>query len=321
MKKRYIIYAPGYDDKIGGYIVLHKICDLLNQHGEKAYLIPFLDLDSDKFRIHGFEHILWHPIRTIKNCARIVKYCYVYKKKQLNKSWFNRVMNPLNIIFNPGLKNYIILYPEIVSGNPLNAKNVTRIFMHNPGNFTHEINYGERELYFRYSDSFAKDFTPNSSSKLSNSFLKVSTTPECFYPPKKSESRKGIAYAVRKGKGKPFVHNLENAILIDKLPLKEVAEIFREVEMFVSYDSATALSRYALLCHCPSIIILGDDETPSTYRPDINIANKFAYSITEAKTKDWDESYNWAENKSKENEETNHCSISNYIKETQDFFL
>ena len=44
------------------------------------------------------------------------------------------------------LSDLIVIYPEIVFGNPLGAKNVVRWFLHNPGFFSGKIYYGQNTL-------------------------------------------------------------------------------------------------------------------------------------------------------------------------------
>ncbi len=280
-------------------------------------MCPACELPEGRSSIKRIFHSILHPIKTLHIFGRIFLQCTRYR---LNDNWNCKVINPFRLIFSNGLKNYIVLYPELVSENPLNARNVTRILMHNPGHFTKETNYGSGELLFRFSNSFAREFTPPAKSIISKSLLNVGTTPDCFKAPTSQIERSGVAYALRKGKGKKLVHETNDAILIDNLSIQEVAEVFKRVKMFVSYDPITAFSRYALLCHCPSVIILGENEKETTFRPDIDEAMMYAYSIEDVDKKDWDKSYRqaelMAENKNRRNEE----SVQNYITETQSFF-
>lgn len=257
-----------------------------------------------------------HPLATFHTCGRIILQCRRYN---LHAGWNCRIINPFKLIFSNGLKNYIVLYPEIVGGNPLRAKNVSRVLMHNPGHFIHAIDYSPGELQFRYSDSFARDYVPLHGSVLSEHKLSVGAIPECFKAPSGKVERKGIAYALRKGKGKRLVHNTDNAVLIDDLTMQEVADLFKSVEMFVSYDAVTAFSNYALLCHCPSVIILGENESPTTYRTTED-ANMYAYNIEEVASKDWSKSYERAELMAKDKESRNDQSVNSYIADTQSFF-
>ena len=317
-RKKYLIYCWPYNETVGGFIVLHKICDILNSKGEIAYMCPACELPEGRSYIKKIFYGILHPIKTMRLCGRVFLQCTKYR---LNDNWNCKVINPFRLIFSNGLKNYIALYPELVSGNPLNAVNVSRILMHNPGHFTKETNYGSGELLFRFSNSFAREFTPQAGSTISQSLLNVGTTPDCFKAPTDKTERNGIAYALRKGKGKKLVHNQENAILIDNLSIKEVAEVFKRVKMFISYDPITAFSRYALLCHCPSVIILGSDEKMTTFRSDIDEAMMYAYSIDDVDKKDWDKSYRKAELMAENRNVKNEVSVTNFIKETQSFFL
>ena len=38
--KPFVIYTYDYDPGIGGVKVMHKLCDMLNANGAKAYLMP-----------------------------------------------------------------------------------------------------------------------------------------------------------------------------------------------------------------------------------------------------------------------------------------
>lgn len=316
-RKKYLIYCWPYNETVGGFIVLHKICDILNSKGETAYMCPACELLNQGSLSRNLGYSIMHPIKTAKLFGRLFLQCLRYS---LNDNWNCRVINPLRLFFHNGLKDYIVLYPELIKGNPVNARNVTRVLMHNPGHFTKEIKYGSGELLFRFSNSFAHGFIPPAGSVISDNLLNVGTTPDCFKAPTDQTERNGIAYALRKGKGKKLVHDTEGAILIDNLSIKEVAEVFKRVKMFISYDPISAFSRYALLCHCPSVIILGENEEKTTFRPDIDEAMMYAYDIAEVSTKDWGKSYQRAELMAKERNKKNEISVTNYITETQSFF-
>ncbi len=40
---KFIIFAPTYDENIGGVILLHKLCHLLNAKGIKSFIFPFFN--------------------------------------------------------------------------------------------------------------------------------------------------------------------------------------------------------------------------------------------------------------------------------------
>jgi hypothetical protein len=43
MKKKILIFAPYYDDRGGGPVVLHKLCSILNQIGYQSFLHPYFE--------------------------------------------------------------------------------------------------------------------------------------------------------------------------------------------------------------------------------------------------------------------------------------
>lgn len=234
MSKNYIIYTGSFDDKSGGIIALHRLCDLLNKNGEKAYL-----WDWDKPIYHSGKPFTF---------AR--KY-FKYRRHNLRHPF-----HPMSSFETPlagykDLQNAIVIYPEIVDDNPLHAKNVVRWFLHKPGYHTGRILYGENELYFFYQTVFNDvKINPNNDHLLQTIFLR-----DDIYKQTNFGSRKGTCYILRKGKGRKIVHNLHDSIIVDDFNHNQMVEIFNKVEMFISYDPYTMYSQFAALCGAISVII------------------------------------------------------------------
>ncbi len=87
---KFFIYAPPFDENSGCNIVLHRLCDLLNKQGERAYIW------------------LWGG------------------QSQPHKSGICERFNTPFAKLSDLSDNTIVVYPEVVSGNPLKAKNVVR---------------------------------------------------------------------------------------------------------------------------------------------------------------------------------------------------
>lgn len=315
----YIIVAPSYNPNNGGCIVLHKLCDLLNAQGEQAILCP---MDFCDYFLNGttkWQTIIrriCHPIYTRRYYRLLKNNCSKFKTNPL---WNTPIVEPMKLFFSFGLPQTIIVYPEMLNGNMLGAKHVVRYFMHNPGHFTGRVEYGQEELYIRYSNSFARDYVPQKGSVVSPHLMTISTTPSCYNREEVAKKREGTAYIVRKGKGKDMVHDMEHAILLDGKSHEEVAVILKRVERLVSYDPVTAYSSFALLCGCPSIIILGNDETPDTYHPDPVMQRMFAYAMDDHHV-DMNEAVAWAENQVLIQDKKNECIVESFIIESQSFF-
>lgn len=253
MNKKYLIFSPTYSETVGGVVVLHKLCSILNNLGYESYLYPsFLPYRHSKK--NGIREIL----RYLKNKVLFITNSY-----------------KTNIDFNTPIytgnkskisDDFIVIYPEVVFGNPLNAKNVVRWLLHQPGFHTGEICYGKNELYFKFNSAINNfNFDGSITSKID---LKVIHYPLVYYNTNDlPDNRHGIAYCIRKGRHKKIQHDLCGSILIDGKSHREVSEIFKSVDTFISYDTYTAYSIFAVLCGCNSVVIPDDDVSKEAWYP------------------------------------------------------
>jgi hypothetical protein len=153
----------------------------------------------------------------------------------------------------------VVVYPEVVFGNPLRAKNVARWILHNPGFHTGKAHFSKGEIQFLYSSQFTAIQSPHLQSapfELNVIDVKWSLFCDGCLP---FEKRRGSAYIMRKGKGRPLIHDLSDSICIDNRPLKEVAEIFKRVKYVYSYDTASFYSSLAAIAGATSIIMPNSD--------------------------------------------------------------
>jgi hypothetical protein len=144
----------------------------------------------------------------------------------------------------------IVVYSESIFGNPLAVTNVTRWLLYKPG-LLHPFNFSPDEMFFK-----ASDFSDNVSLSGGAQLLYMLSINAC-YRDLGQKSRKGSCYMLRKGKGKPLIHDLDGSLQIDGLRHEEIATIFNECETFYCYDEATMYSQYAAICGCTSIVIPG----------------------------------------------------------------
>jgi hypothetical protein len=234
-KRIFFIYAPSYDEKIGGSIVLHKLCDLINRGGDRAYLYPIgsgLKIGDLVFDPLSFVLQLFHKITTRIKFKTLSKY-----------------ITPVALIFKN--RNAIVIYPEIVSGNPLGAKNVVRWLLHKPGFHSGLVDFNPSDLIFYFQEVFNDPYLNcNIGGKLQVMDIRTD-----IYTRTNFGARSGSCYLLRKGKKREILHDLNCSIMIDNLSHEEVAKLFNQSEYFISYDSYTLYSQYAALCGCISIVI------------------------------------------------------------------
>ncbi|GGZ00480.1 WavQ [Shewanella fodinae] len=268
-KFKYIVMSPSFNEINGGVVVLHKLCHILNELGEEAYLFHYRDnylLNSNAFfsSLYG----------VTKNYLKILSRGF-----KTNKSLSTPIIK--NIPKDIDSDNWVVIYPEVVLGNPLGAKNVVRWLLHQPGFHNGNILYGPGELYFKF-NSAIYDFHVQGST-MSPLELKVIHYPlEHYNQIDVAQQRSGTAYCIRKGRGKPLVHDLKNSILIDGLSHAETAKIFKSVKRFISYDTLTAYSIFAVLCGCESVVIPDNGVTKEQWYPNVEDQYGIAYGLSKS---------------------------------------
>jgi hypothetical protein len=240
---KFLIYAPPFRPDDGGAIVLHRLCALLNELGHEAYLTRLF--------IGG----VMYPQNFLRPLGSLIKYLLFtrFTKFQTHSNWFTPVLS-----FPPRSlgRDWVVVYPEIVFGNPLQAECVVRWFLHRPGFHMGKFFFGSGEYHIDF-NAFAKDFS-YPGSKMAHASLNVLALPFEYYNLEGAlpfEQRRGTAYCLRKGIGKQPVHDVCDSVLIDGKSHTEVADIFKRVKRFISYDPYTAYSSFAVLCGAESVVV------------------------------------------------------------------
>jgi len=280
--KKFIIFATEYSENLGGPIALHKLCDLLNRAGYEAYLYPYYK--SYDLHTYNLDEVPGY-LKELNSIFSLTKTVPIGTPVSLDQFesvfWVNGNFNtPVylperNITFND---DWIVVYPEITFGNPLRAKNVVRWLLHNPGFHNGKIFYGQNELYFRYSKAVKEFQFPGS--KTSSIMLEILHAPfEHYSEPIHAVERIGRAYSIRKGANRVQEFDLEDAISIDGKSHLEIANIFRSVKTFISFDNLSLYSSLAVLCGCESIVIPEKGISEEKWQPDERRRYGIAYGF------------------------------------------
>lgn len=244
---KFVIFAPRFDDNIGGVIVLHKLCHMLNTQGQEAYLwINFKPL-------FDFKKPIISSLKYIKYFKKIL-----HRKFTIKKEW-NTPIATYDDLDN----DTIVIYPEIVDGNPLRAKHVVRWLLHKPGFHSGKYMYAQDDLIMGY----GKNFSTNEFKINDNNLLTISYIMTDIYKQTNFSERSGSCYMVRKGKDKQPVHDYDS-VCVDNYSHEALSKIFNEKKYFISYDPYTFYSIYAALCGCISIIIPDENISKEEWYPD-----------------------------------------------------
>ena len=307
MTYKFIIFSPSYSENNGGAVTLHHLCHLINKVGYECYLYPGFDnfeiniLNYKKVLPIFLKKILREPFRRFK------------KSKRFNTPILKKFPGEYN------LHELVVIYPEIVFGNPLGAKNVVRWLLHDPGFFSGKIYYGPNEIYFKYTNQY-NDFN-YLNSRTSKNNLYIFTYLKNYYNDVNCFSeRHGVAYCIRKGKIKTVPFNMAGAILIDGMKHNEISKIFKKSKYFISFDRYTAFSRFAALCGCISIVVPEEGIDEHVWQPDLEKRYGVSYGFEAVNIEQALATVSELKRQLINEENDSEKAVKNFIKEVENFF-
>lgn len=244
----FVIYAPRYRSNSGGAIVMHKFCDVLNSLGYRSSLWPLWkprNLSASLFD---------SPIRTVSYLAS-----RVYRGPYPINAKYNTPVASENDV-----QDSVVIYPEIVNGNPLRAKRYVRWLLHEPGFHEGKVSYALGDLYFCYQEAFHK----NCQGMIYGGPLTIADTLLNIYKQTNTGERTKICYMIRKGKDRPDLPDLRGKWVVDDLNHIELAKAFNECKICYFYDTYTAYAQYASACGCIPIIVPVPGITKTQWTPE-----------------------------------------------------
>jgi len=217
-----IIYTDPLDIKHGGSVVMYYLAKIIN------------DLNNNNF------------------------YAKLYVKDNSNKEnmFCNDFANKYEID-----NNTIVIYPETIPGNPLNAKYIVRWILFKLGGYCPEDqykNWNPNDLVYFWED---KSYKTNKFKTLRYHWLNPIFT-------NKNLERTKTCYLVKKGK---IIHKTINyfhpinSICIDDLDIEEIANIFNESTYLYCYDPKSMYISYAIFCGCVPILYPINNQTKREY--------------------------------------------------------
>src|SRR3954467_1403087 len=210
----YIVFSGPYLSNSAGVNCLHRLCDELNRYG-----YPSFTTGGDVAAPH-----LNAPIIDEESAAMLCG------------------------------GGFVAIYPETVSGNPLNARTIIRWVLNRPGLLGGDKVYDDSELVFSYSDVFSPYINNTIVGKLHMPTIDDSL----FYCYDADLSKRSLeCYYVGKSTWKDgFVDPLQAFEINRQAPnKKELGKLFRSAKALYCFDNSTVLVYEALFCGCPVIVI------------------------------------------------------------------
>lgn len=227
-----MVYAFPFDETSGGGIALFALCERLNAFGETALVWP------SNFAARTFP-TTWRQFRTA--VGSIVRFMRGWK--------FDTGPFAVPVARRRDLRDAVVVYPEIVDGNPLGAKYVVRWLLHRPGFHTGRVDYGDDDLFFFYQDAFNDpDYNQNPARRLTITWVNP------VYEERGATTREGTCYLVRKGRKRVAEFDLRGQLCVDQLSHADKARVFNEFRYLHSLDEYSMYSLYAAICGCIPVI-------------------------------------------------------------------
>jgi O-antigen biosynthesis protein len=213
MNRPYLIWAPAWTPRSSGTRVLHLLTHRLNEAGEKAYLVC----------ASPGEYVSNPLLNTPMATEMLLRF---YAGEQIDP---------------------VVVYPDIVQGNPCKARHVVRYLLAPAGLYGGDSweKFGKKDLVFTYRTDIDED-------KKRNGVLTLPTfDPKIWYPPPVAARSGACYYAHKYDKihGNKLLEESAGAVRLEG-SWKEIAAVLRKSEVCYLYEmSEVAVT--AAMCGCP----------------------------------------------------------------------
>jgi hypothetical protein len=268
MGKKKTLYIVNLREYRGGTLVLSTLCATLRDLGYDARLVifPYLpEIPVSRFRFY-------------KDCV-VRNYKFLIKtliKKIIIKLWpsvqfakkFSSSANVLNIKnikiqWHPFFdkKNSIVIYPEVVYGNVLEANNVARWLLYKYYHLSDSSAYSKNDLFFAYREIFnISELNP------CNHIITIKHFNKNLYRQYNFNERKGNCYIIYKGKyRKDLPKEFDGPVLDPKMSQEDLVEVLNSSQYCYCYDPQTFYMKIAVVCGCIPILVMEDGKSEEDY--------------------------------------------------------
>ena len=264
MGKKIIIYNN--TSYCGGTLALSCLCKTLRELGYDAslYIYP-------PYIVGSYDHRqLFRVIRGFHFRTIIRRYIdRILPNSRFLESYRLPVQNPYsmpNISFYSSyridLKKTIVIYPEIVKGNPLMAKNVVRWLLYHYPYANDNSAFSKNDLFIAYRKIFN-----NLKLNPDNNIVKVSYFNSSLYRQYNFSKREGRCYVIYKGRNrKDLPSKFDGPVYDINMSQEEIVEMFNSHKYCYFYDLQTFYSTIAAVCGCIPILVPEKGKTLSDYR-------------------------------------------------------
>ncbi len=276
MKMKYVIVSPRQHH--GGPIVLHVLCNELCKLGYDASIYY---MSGGNYRKNCHIEFWLKQIRFImSDFCKIVLVKLLGEKRFLHdprfRGYVDESVKDCKRKYIPYVgRDTIVVYPEIVYGNPLRAKNVVRYLLYYPS--YQKGDYDNTDLFVAFREEF-NDISLNPENIIIFCpYLNLELYKRTNFGSRVAGSK---CYIVRKGANRTDLPKKFDGPVLDDLAEIEKVEAFNRYEYCISYDTQTGYSDIAALCGCISVVIPEEGKKPDDYRKEGTLYG-IAYGFSE----------------------------------------
>ena len=258
MIKKIVLVSP--EPCYGGALAIFKLCRLLEDKNIDARIYLY-----DKFwsfrKNSPLKNVLIYVANILRNTA------YNLKCQMLLLLEFLHLVSPSYKPIKCRFKRFpffskdtIVLYPDVIYGNPLRARKVVRWFLfHN--RFQNDCDaFGKGDLFFCYRQIF-NDYKWNPTCRI----LTICHFDSELYKRTNYGHRSGVCYIIRKGRNRVDLPKVYDGPVIDDLPEKEKVAVLNRCKYCFDYDTQTFYDSIACVCGCIPIVVMEPGKTKSDY--------------------------------------------------------
>ncbi len=262
----FLIWAHAYTHRSSGVRALYRLCHHLNMAGYKSAMLV-RPLDQSKWD-RRFSYL---PLgsRLLATARRSRRFAGRLRRRVTRKEAPARPQAPLGWktpIHDGPIGKSIVVYPEVVSGNPFRARKVIRWALHVPGRIGGDTSYPDDELVFCYDPQRLDDVNRAVNTKLGAERVlrfglmdpthiypdpSVPKTIDCSFTHKGRELKKRF----------PLPDGGNVVALEDLTPtMAALGDTLRRTRTLYSYDHYSRLLAEAVICGC-DVKVIGADGT------------------------------------------------------------
>ena len=264
-KKVLFVGSPQY---YGGNLVIAEACRVFRLLGYNAELLSMVVYPNH------YVSPKWFPLKmlylriwkdTIDTIQNVLVACFPFLKRWRGSNTSIRAtdIEGIKITKIPfyDRENTIVIYPETIYGNPLNAKYIVRWLLY-------FYKYENDTAAYNSSDVFVAYRMVFNSLKLNPKeyHYKINCFNSRLYRQYNFGDRTGCCYILRKGRNRADVPGIfDGPVFDDDIDQKSLVDMFNHYKYCYSYDTQTFYTSIAAVCGCIPIVVLEPGKTESDY--------------------------------------------------------